>query len=194
MAMSVFTAYVGLVLRWCGLSETVVQYQTNGRADPKRENTIGYFASLLCLRIGLSDDDRFVDLLRRVKEEYCKAHEHTDLSYMAAQMHRREFARNSIFNWVPQGYKSDLSELPFHDGSVTSCDVPFENPAIDRIEWDNDPEIVLFDTEDNIIGNVCFEQARFATDTMERLGSNLLVFLKTLMRRPETRVKELILL
>lgn len=194
LVMSVFTAYVGLVLRWCNASDTVIQYQSDGRVSPKIENTIGFFASVLYLRIQLLEDDCFVDLMNRVVEEYCQAYGHADFSYMAAQMPQPEFTRNSVFNWIPQGSKIDFSELDGSEHAITCCPVPFSHPMAINIELDHEPSIALLDTDDEIVGRMYFPLDRFSIDTMERFARNFLVCIEALLRKPEERVNDILLL
>lgn len=193
LVMSVFTAYVGLVLRWCDVSSAVIHYVTDGRVSPKIENTIGFFASVLYLRIGLLEDDNFVDLMNRVTEEYCKAYEHADYSYMAAQAPRPEFTRNTGFNWVPQGSKIDLSDLDGSEDAITCSPIRFAHPMVRNLELDGEPFVLLFDADDEIVGDVYFPVNRFSVDTMERFGRNFLVFIRALLRQPEKRVKDIVL-
>jgi hypothetical protein len=54
------------VSRWCNTPDFVIKYQSDGRVGPELQNTVGYFASELYLRIGLLEDDSVVDLLNRV--------------------------------------------------------------------------------------------------------------------------------
>ncbi len=194
LVMSVFTAYVGLVLRWCNEEEGVFPYQTDGRFSPKVENTIGYFASVLYLRIELRDSDSFVDLLNRVTKEYCKAYEHADFSYIGTQVHQAEFMRNAGFNWVSQEPKSDLSKWGRSEDAITACPVSFTHPVWERYEADIEPLMLLYDSGAEIVGGVHYPLNRFSKNTMERFGLNFLVFLKTLLKQPQTRVKDILLL
>lgn len=194
LVMSVFTAYVGLVLCWCDVSEAMVQYVTDGRISPKIENTIGFFASTLYLRIGLLEDDSFVDLMNRVTGEYCQAHEHADSSYMAAQVPRPEFTRNPLFNWVPDGSKIDLSALDASEDAITCSPIRFAHPMLKELALDHEPVTLLYDTDDEVVGDVHFSLNRFSVDTMERFGRNFLMFVGALLREPEGRVKDIFLL
>jgi len=89
MVMTIFAAYVGLVLRWCNAPKAVFVFQSDGRFSPKIEKAIGFFASALYLRIELHDEDTFVDLANQVAREYYQAYEHSDSCYMEAQLPRR---------------------------------------------------------------------------------------------------------
>lgn len=194
LVMSVFTAYAALVLRWCNVSDTVIQYQSDGRISAAIENALGYFASPLYLRLELREGDNFVDLLRRVIEEYCKACEHADHSYIAAQVPAPEFTRNSCFNWVPQGTKRELSGLDGSEYAITCCPVSFVHPMLKSLETDAEPFILLYETEREITGDVCFKRSQLSTSTMERFGRNFVLFIETLLTQPEERVRSIGLL
>jgi hypothetical protein len=191
LVMSVFTAYVGLVMRWCNASECTIQYQSDGRVSPETQNTIGYFASLLYLRVVLLENDSLVDLMNRVTEEYCTAYEHSDFSYFAAQNPRPGISRSSSFNWVPQGPKIDR----FGSEDEIACSpINFVRPMTRNMELDGEPSILLFDTDgDETVGEVGFPLSRFSVDTMERFGRNFLVFVRALLRQPAGLVKDVLL-
>lgn len=191
LVMSIFSAYVGLVLRWCEVSEAVIQYVTDGRVSPKIENTIGYFASVLYLRIGLLESDSFSDLMNRVTDEYCQAYENADFSHIAAQVPRPEFTRNAAFNWIPRGIKIDLSDLPGSEGALACSPVPFVHPMAKKLELDHEPVMLLYDTDDEVVGGMHFPLNRFSVDTMERFGRNFTTFIYALLRQPEERVKDM---
>jgi hypothetical protein len=57
VVMSVFTIYAALVLRWCKVPDAVFQYMSDCRFSPQIENTIGYFAAPLYLRMQLLAGD-----------------------------------------------------------------------------------------------------------------------------------------
>lgn len=192
VVMSVFAAYVGLVLRWCNVPEAVFQYQSDGRFSSKIENTIGFFASALYLRIALREDDNFVDLMNRATEEYCKAHEHADFCYMTAQVPRPEFTRNTTFNWLPRGsFKADFSDLDGSEDAITCSPIRFAHPMVRNYEMDGEPCVLFLDADDEIVGDVYFPLDRFSVDTMERFGRNFPVFIRALLRQPEERVNDI---
>src|SRR5262249_6979317 len=82
LAMSVLATWVTLVSRWCDTRDVVVPFLAMGRPGPEVENTNGCFAAPLYLRIQLQPDDSFLEVLRRVTEEYASASEHDDLGYI----------------------------------------------------------------------------------------------------------------
>jgi hypothetical protein len=194
LVMGVFTAYVALVLRWCNAPETVILYQTDGRVSPRLENTIGYLASVLYLRISLAQNGTFIDLLNQVIEEYCNAYEHADASYMEAQVPRPGLTRNTLFNWVPQDGRNYFSVLDGTEDAVACSFVPFEHPMRKNLERDTEPFLLLYDIDEEIAGSIWYPLNRFSNDTMDRFGRNFLVFIRALLKDPKERVKDVLLL
>ena len=189
-AMSLFAAYVGLVLRWCDAPEAVFQYQINGRSSPQIEETIGYFASILFLRVPLLEGDKFIDLVRRVTEEYCEAYEHADFSSITAQRPLPEFARNGRFNWIPLGSLDlDLSRLQGSADELTCAPVRFTYPAPSDFELDREPFMLLADTQQDIVADVYFPLDRFSSTSMQLFLENFRLFIELMVRQPTLKVK-----
>jgi hypothetical protein len=185
LVMSLFTAYVATVLRWCDVSDGLFQYQTNARFSSGIEDTLGYVATVLYLRLSLRDGDCFEDLLERTTLEYCNAHEHADFSYMAAQRPAPEFIRNTSFNWTPQGSSQvDLSELDASEDALACSRVPFAFPAPADFELDREPFILLADADDEVVADIYFSLNHFSVELMERFAQTLLLFIKALPGHP----------
>ena len=193
LVMGIFTAYVGLVMRWCNISKGVILFQTDGRRDSNIENTIGYFASALYVYIELRESDTFGDLLSRVIEEYCQAHGHADHSYMESRVPRPEFTRNTCFNWVPQGEKNTRLEADAQAGSVTAHRLPFEQRVLQNFERDTEPMMGLMDTDEEVACGVYFPLSRFRMETMERFGRNFLACIQALVSQPGKRIRDIVI-
>jgi non-ribosomal peptide synthetase component F len=195
--MSVLTVYIALVLRWCRADESVFQYEFDGRVSPESTNTIGYFASALYLRLELLSEDRFPDLLTRVVAEYCRAYEHADFSWMAAQLPRPQFARNTVFNWVPQASPSNpVAQSPPEQALSHPLKwhaVPFDHPVARSLEVDNEPSVLLFDTDTEIVGGMYYPRKRFPAHTMERFTQHFLAFIQVLLREPGRHIDDIML-
>lgn len=193
MVMAVFTAYVAAVLRWCHASDAVFLFQANGRDSAVAQNTIGYFASPLYLRIRDGEKISLLELLHRVTAEYCGACEHADNSYFEAQEPRPEFTRNSCFNWVPLASKID-PELAGSERAISRTSLPLGHPMLKHLERDTEPFVVLYEEEDEIVGDVYFALDRFSSRTMEAFASNVLGFIRALLRGPRDPLRSIPLL
>lgn len=194
MVMAMFAAYVALSLRWCGSSQIVTQYITDGRDDPDTRNVVGYFASVLYLRITLGERNTFLDLVKQVTEEYCRAYANSDSSYLESQMPRPDFTRSTAFNWIPQGAEIDISELQGTADSISCTSIQFKHPRLKNLDRDSEPAIVLFDTPDRVVGGAYFPAARYSPQIMERYVRNLYRFLHLLVYAPDTPLEDVVVL
>jgi len=179
--MSVLTAYVAAVLQWCGVTESVFQCLNEGRARKGLENAIGYFAAPLYLRVELPEQDRFIDLLSRVTNEYCAALEHFDYSYLESQVPRPEVTCNTCFNWVPQTAEFALPAFDGTDGAGRCEPVAFEHPMLETLRRDNEPVALLYDTPDEIIGNLHFPASRYSLGVMDEFRSFFLTCIDSML-------------
>lgn len=192
VVMSIFTAYVALVLRWCRAAETLIRFETNGRVDPKLADTIGYFTSPLYIRVSLTENDTVADLLRRVTQAYCSAHEHADFSYIESREPRPDFTRNTAFNWIPSLADHD-TENTLNADALKLLPFDFENPRLQRLERDTEPFAVFFAQRDRIDGGIWFPLDRFSRATMEMFSKHLRAFVDELIKHPGQRVLDLAL-
>lgn len=189
LAIGVFTAYVALVLRWCNTSESIIRYASDGRITSDIENTIGYFAATLLLRLELKEADSLAELAHRVIAEYCNAYEHADFSYIASRADSGEYTRNTAFNWLPQGAAgSELARLEGSPHALVSSPVEFGYPLLRDLEVDREPGILLYDTDDGIVGDLYFPLDRFSIGSMASFAGAFMTFVAIMRGRPETRV------
>jgi hypothetical protein len=191
VVLTIFTAYVALVLRWCGVANTLIRFESNGRVDPRLLDVIGYFTSPLYLRVSLCAQDTFVQLLNRVTLEYCSAYEHADASYLESHDPRPEFARNTAFNWIP-ALTTEAVPASVDSPTEIRCEpLEIDNPRLKHLERDTEPFVVFFDSPDALHGGVWFPLRRFSTASMESFAAHLQDFVNVLVTDPSRCVMEL---
>lgn len=178
LPICMFAAYIGFVLRWCNISESVFLYETDGRFSRNIQDTIGYFAFPLYLRVHLSQDDRFPDLLRRVTSEYCNAYEHADYSYMEAQSPRYGFTHNTRFNWIPRGPSTSRFELDSPEGLITGTLIPFTQRVVEDHEMNAEPAFGVLEMDDGIDVSMEFPLDQFCFENMEEFVRGFVPFLR----------------
>jgi amino acid adenylation domain-containing protein len=188
LVMAVFSAYAAAVLRCSDASDTVIQFQSNGRVSSGIENTIGYFSSPLYLRITLTEEDTFVDLLNHVIEEFCNAQEHADFSFLASRVPRPAFARNTLFNWVPQGDPIGFSGLDGTEDEITCSPLLFSDAIVKTYDLDHEPSVVLYDTDEEVLGGLYFPCQEYSTEIMGTFARSFLAVLRALVRTPLARL------
>ena len=193
LVLTVFTAYAALVLQWCDAAEGVFQYTVDGRVSPGIQHTIGYFASLLYLRISLRERDSFRDFLDQVMKEYCFAQNNFDFSFLRAQIPRPEYTRNTIFNWITTDVSQVDTVLDDRNGGMAISTFEFKYPVVSDVKIDNEPSIIFFEKRNEIVGDLSFPTARFSIVTFEAFRDDFLRLLVTLCRRPDKKIKEIAL-
>jgi hypothetical protein len=60
-----------------------------------------------------------------------------------------------------------------------------------KLETDNEPMMLLYDSENEIVGDLLFPLNRFSVSTMERFVQNFEVLIEALIRHPEGRVRDI---
>lgn len=194
LAMSTFTAYVALLLRWCNTTDVVVSFVTLGRNFLSVKHAIGYFASSTFLRIESRAQDTFLDLLRRVTQEYTTAYQHADSGRVAAQNPMPDFAANPRFNWHPRRFNLNSSGEIHEAGQETGIELhrsPFEIAY--RTDFDGrggGPELMLGDSNGAIVGQFWYRADLYPSSAAERFEASLRRFVELMVTAPRTRVAE----
>jgi amino acid adenylation domain-containing protein len=197
IAMTVLTAYAALIFRWCDVSDVTLPFSTAGRVDPEVEHTVGFFASWLWLRLETSADDRFVDLLSRVTQEYHAAYEHHDFNRISAQLPRPQFLANPGLNWTPRELGRTFSayvHLAQGDGNDATLEVqpfPITPPKPHDLTMDIEGMLILADTHDGIKGLMACRNA--GAELAGQFVKNLHLFVNTLLESPRARIKDILL-
>jgi amino acid adenylation domain-containing protein len=192
LVMGVFAIYAAVLLRWCGSSDAVVRYQSNGRNDPLLNDSIGVFASTLNLRITITPDDTFESFLRSVVAEYCNAVEHSDLSYIDSIIPKLPYVHNSTFNWIPIGEKNRSLSMAGGQSGIDTSLHSFTTPDKLLFDTEDEPLILLSDTDAGIIGEVFYSQSRLSRDNMSTFIECLTSTIDLLLSQPARRVLEII--
>jgi hypothetical protein len=189
MPMAAFTAYVAVVLRWCNVAETVVQFETDGRSIAGAERAVGSFAATLGLRVRLFASDDFLTLLERVTHEFCAAYEHHDFSYLAAQSPPPSWTHNSVFNWMPAATEFNAPESDTASTPMRASPVEFPNPWLENLTWDNEPTTALYEGPAGITGSVHFARGEHSDADMAGFVMAFLLYLERMLDHPQTRIQ-----
>lgn len=193
LVMTVLATYVAVLLRWCEARETVVGFMTTGRTRPEIENTVGFFASTLYLRVELTARDTFRDLLRRVTEEYLTALAHQDFGLLPLSMRAAQLPGRPNFNWYRSETKPPAARRT-GDMAMRARPFPFKRAARE-MQGDGDldiyggqPWLMLGDTGHVITGCVLYRPVQFRSSTMLQFAQTLRLFARMFSAEPRTRV------
>jgi hypothetical protein len=191
IVLTTLTAYAGLVLRWCKVEETVIQFMIDGRTIDGLERTIGYFAFPLYVRVALDDESTFLDLLRRTTEEYCRAIDEADSGWAIAQVPVPEFTRNTGINWLPGVRATGGVVAACSPAALVWAPMEFSYPPLQLFESDHEPGVSFQEREEVIVGHVGYRRSRISRATMERFAANIVAFMTALLETPTARVADL---
>ena len=188
--MALFAAFAAVLARHTGQDDLVVGTPVANRHRGEVEGLIGFFVNALPLRVDLSGDPTFVELLRRVREAALSAYAHQDvpLERLASALGLpRDLARNPLFQTVfaLQNAPREALELP---GLRTS---PFRR---DVTATRFDLEALLFESEDGLHGLIVYAEDLFSPEWVARLAAHYLTLLDGALASPQRRLSELPLL
>lgn len=184
--LTILAAYIATILRWQDRRDWVVGVWVNGRDRPMLENVVGFFATVLYLRIQLSETDTFSDLLRTVATEYRLACQHNDAGRLSVAPIGSDLERVAFFNWVPMQASSGVMPPVWPMGETDPAKVlkfePFRishrNVDFEGTRFSPDPRITLADSANGVSGAFCYRSNLFKPATVEGFSRNFARFLQ----------------
>lgn len=184
--------YVEYLARWSGDTDIVIPFITTGRLCPEVDCTVGCFGSTLYLRISVSPDNTFLDLLKGVTAEYGAASKHDDCGRVDALIPRPAYAKNPSLNWFPKQFElhptawtafvrvqevewlraCGIDIEPFT--AEVSSSHEFAAGAVSAEDWDNEPTLLVSDNGRVIAGHFIYRADRADAATMKEFATGFL--------------------
>jgi non-ribosomal peptide synthetase component F len=96
-ALVALSMYAGFVARWTKQSDFVLPFLIAGR-HAEQDQIVGYFSHALYLRIQVGSPDTFLDLLKRVSNEFYRAMFHQDFGRITAA--RPDLSSGTLCQWL----------------------------------------------------------------------------------------------
>ena len=185
-------AYAATLHRYTGQDEVVLGTATTGRNFPGLAAVVGCFMNTLVLRIDVSGDPTFAELLHRARDVIFGAWSHREVpfeSVVAVVAPQRERSRNPLYQFWIQVVDAASADIHLPIAGVTVAD------------YDIAMAITPLDLSLNVIekGSALAFRAEFATDLfdrsrVERLLGHVERVLRAVAGDPGLRVGELPLL
>jgi amino acid adenylation domain-containing protein len=188
--MTLLAAFQTLLCRYTGQTDIVIGSPVAGRNRGDLESLIGFFLNMLALRIDLSGNPTFRNLLTRTKEVCLGALAHQDLPFekLIEEMHA----------------KRDLSHHPLFQVTFGFRNTPrfsIQLAGLKAQEFEVDSEIARFDLnlfmeedESSLRGYVNYNTDLFNVDTIQRLITHFKNLLKSIVTDPGQRISNLSIL
>lgn len=157
------------------------------RRQAEVENLIGFFLNTLVLRIDLSGDPEFRELLRRVREVSLGAYAHQDVPFekLVEELRpERSLSHNPLFQVA---FTLDQA----HAITETTGDLTLTPVEMEKGMVQFDLILHLADTGAAIVGTLQYQTGLFAESTMQRLFRHFEAILTNVVQTPETRLSAL---
>ncbi|MFC7382430.1 non-ribosomal peptide synthetase/MFS transporter [Sphaerisporangium rhizosphaerae] len=181
--MTVLAALGALLGRYAGATDVAVGSPVAGRRLPELDGVIGCFVNMLTMRVDLSGDPSFGELLDRVRDMSVDAFAHQDLPFeqLVAELDLpRDVSRSPLFGviFAMQNYRTGAVRPP---GGLSVADFP-----VDAWATRYDLELYLADdSEGGLSGLLVYNTDLFEAATVERLAEHLRTLLERVAARPE---------
>jgi amino acid adenylation domain-containing protein len=188
--MTLLAAFQVLLYRYTRQDDILVGTPIAGRDRIEIEKLIGFFADTIVLRMRISDDLTFRDVLGRVREVALGAYSHQDLPFeklVEALQPERDLSRNPIFQVL----------FALHNTPVESLQLPglvWTPLKLNIPKTRFDLALDLTETASGIAGTCQYNADLFDATTINGLLSHYRTLLESIAVNPEERVSYLQLL
>ncbi|HUC10574.1 MAG TPA: amino acid adenylation domain-containing protein [Stellaceae bacterium] len=185
--MTLLAAYAAILSRYSGQDDIVVGSPVANRKHSDTEALIGFFANTLALRVDLSGDPTFRELLARVREMTLDAFAHDDLpleQLVEELSPQRNLGQSPIFQTLFVLQNAPLPDLELPDLELTIIDQPLRIAKFDLT-------LTLEETDGRLRGEFEYNTDLFEADTISRLATHFERFLRDAVARPDQYVSRL---
>jgi len=188
--MTLQAAFSVLLARYSGASDIVLGTPIANRTQAELTPLIGFFVNTLVLRLDLSEDPRFLDLLRQAKQTALEAYAHQSLPFeqvVELMDPERSLSHHPLFQIMLALQNNEQADLALPDLSLSVVEAPLMAAKFD----------LLLNLEEGSEGlEATWEYAAdlFDAATIERMAEHFRHLLEGIARAPEQRIRQLPLL
>jgi amino acid adenylation domain-containing protein len=190
--MGLLAAFQLLLARWSGQSDISVGMPASGRDRVEAEKLIGFFLNTLVIRTDLGDDPVLRALLARVKETVlgAQAHQAVPFERLVSELQPERSMSVSplfqvMFSLQSQSGRGEAARLP---------GLEVARLAVESETANFDLTLSMGETRDGLVGSIEYSTDLFDRTTVARLAGYFGNLLESLLRSPEQRTTELVLL
>jgi len=192
--MTLLTVYSTLLYRYTGQSDFVVGSPIAGRNRAETEELIGFFINTLGLRINLSGDPSFRELLQRVREVALEAYSHQDLPFeklIEEISPERDTSYTPVFQVMFALQNAPVPELKLPGMAPGQ---PLDPSDIHNKSAKTDLALFVEETADGLTASFEYSTDLFEKSTIQRMLRHFQTLLESVIANPDQRLSELPLL
>ena len=188
--MTVFAAFAALLQRYTGQDEIILGSPLSGRDRVETEALIGYFITTHALRIDLSGDPTFIELVRRVREVTLSAYAHQAIpfeSIVKSVQLDRHHGQQALFQAV-FGLQTAFTEH-WHIAGLRTSRIELETGTA-KFDW----TVLATETSRDLGLRFEYRADLFESDTIARAAAHFERLLEDLAVHPHKSVSQIKLL
>jgi amino acid adenylation domain-containing protein len=189
--MTLLAGFGVLLSRYSGQSDLMVGSPIANRNQAEIEPLIGFFANTLALRINLSENPSFLELLEQVKQTTLEGYAHQDLPFeMLVEKLQldRDLSRNPLVQVMFALQNTSQDDWNLSGLNIENLSLSVE--ATVRF----DLEVHYWEKPEGLEGIWLYSSNLFDATTIQRMGQNFHHLIKEIITNPQTKVKQLPLL
>src|SRR6201991_60950 len=182
--MTLLAAWKILLSRLSGERDVVVGTPVAGRVSRELEPLIGFFVNTLVLRTGLSDEQSFIEVLKRVREVCLEAYAHQEVPFervVEELRPERELNHGPLFQVLFALQNTPTYDLALEDLKVTGLEP--ENPAA-RF----DLALEASETNGELDCRLTYDADLFDAAMIARLAHHFVNLLDAVAAEPQQRI------
>ncbi len=188
--MVLLAAFESTLYRFTGQTDIVVGSPIAGRTEPGLERTVGFFVNTLAMRVDVSGNPKFRELVRRVRRTCVDAYVHQDVPFerlVSTLVTERDLGRNPVF------------QVMFALQNVPGAAAAFRGLSIEPLRQELDfalfdLELQLNETPHGVVGRVSYDRTLFDETTIRRFVEHWKAALAIVACDPQSRIDEVALL
>jgi amino acid adenylation domain-containing protein len=182
------SAFNTLLYRYTGQTDLLVGTASSGRNHPDVQRLMGVFINMLIMRTDLSDNPRFRELLRQVREVSIEAQLHQDVPFESVVRElqpQREAGQNPLFQVLLM--LEPVAPVLGDGWGLTHMDITTQTSKFDL-------SLVIEDRPEGLA--CCFEYSTdlFDEATIVRMAGHWQTLLQAIVANPEQKLEDLPLL
>jgi hypothetical protein len=188
-ALVVLAAYVATVAHWWNHTDLTLALVDSARHRAELVPMIGCIATHLHMRVELTSDQTFIDLLDLISRELSEASDNRDFDWIPSLI--PEFQPDLYFNWLTATDANQAWIGGGHDRlKVQSVPVSPSTKAVGDLYrlFQGKLGLACTHTVSDLAASMYYRTDYFTSSVVERAARNLRLFLETIMEHPLTRI------
>ncbi|PPA87727.1 non-ribosomal peptide synthetase [Brevibacillus laterosporus] len=183
--MVLLSAYSVLLSGYTEQQDICVLSPVSKRSTTELDHVIGYFVNVVAMRLSITRDMRYTDLISRTKKVAIEAFANKDLPFSKVVKMLGGTANSSLFNVM-----FNLIRLP--DAEQISSGLKLVPVELSKDATNFDLSLVLYETSTLIQGYLEYNADLFREITIKSMMERYQIILKTALQNPNASVAQLI--